>query len=108
VLFRSQQRLAVENARYEAEAFERSQTIEIRSLLLRIGNLEQRLNDLRITEKDAGDNYDLTKSKYLGGAAPVTEVLAAQQLVTDTQIEELAARSDILKLSTRLEQIVAR
>jgi outer membrane protein len=103
-----QQRLAVENARYEAEAFERSQTIEIRSLLLQIRNLERRLNDLRITEKDAVDNYDLTKSKYLGGAAPVTEVLDAQRLVTDTQTEELAARSDILKLSARLEQIVAR
>jgi outer membrane protein len=103
-----QQRLAVENARYEAEAFERSQTIEIRSLLLQTRNLERRLDDLRKTAKDAADNYDLTKSKYLGGAAPVTEVLAAQQLVADTQIEELAARSDMLKLSTRFEQILAR
>ncbi|MGD1049385.1 MAG: TolC family protein [Candidatus Krumholzibacteriaceae bacterium] len=103
-----QQRLAVENARYQAEAFDRSQAIELRTLSLQIRNLERRLNNLRSTAKDADDNYTLTKSKYLGGAAPVTEVLAAQQLATDTRIEELAARSDMLKLSARAAQILAR
>lgn len=103
-----QQRLAVEKARFEAEAFNRSQAIELRSLSLQIRNLAQRLNNLRSTAKDADDNYSLTKSKYLGGAAPVTEVLAAQQLATDTRVEELTARSDMLKLSARAAQILAR
>jgi outer membrane protein len=103
-----QQRLAVENARFEAEAFARAQRIEIRAIVLQMRNLERRIEDLRRTARDADDNYDLTRSKYLGGGAPVTEVLDAQQLVTDTRIEELSARSEILRLSTRFEQIVAR
>ena len=103
-----QQRLAVENARYQAEAFDRALTIELHSLSLQIRNLERRLGNLRSTAKDADDNYSLTKSKYLGGAAPVTEVLAAQQLATDTRIEELGARSDMLKLSARAARILAR
>lgn len=102
------QRLAVENARYEAEAFNRAQARELRSISFQIGNLERRIGELRKTMKDADDNYILTKSKYLGGAAPATEVLAAQQLVTDARLGELQARADALKLSARLEQIMTR
>jgi outer membrane protein TolC len=103
-----QQQLAIQTARYQAEAFNRSQTRELRSLSLQIRNLAQRISDLRTTAKDADNNYVLTKAKYLGGAAPVTEVLDAQQLVTDTRLEELQARADMLRLSARLEQILTR
>jgi outer membrane protein len=100
-------RIAVENARYSAEAFKRSQAIELRSIILQIGNLRRRVDELRRTTADAEDNYLLMKSRYLGGTALASEVLAAQQLVTDSRVEELQARADILTLSTRLEQILA-
>jgi outer membrane protein len=101
-------RLDLESARYEAAAFERAQGRELRSIALQLRNLERRIGDLRATGKDAKDNYDLTRSKYLVGAAPAIEVLAAQQLVTDTRLEELQAKAEMLTLSVRFEQILAR
>jgi outer membrane protein len=102
------QRFAFENARYEAELFNRSQAREVRSISLQISNLERRAGTLRRTTKDADDNYLLTKSKYMHGAALALEVLDAQQLVTDARLGELQARADALKLSARLEQILTR
>jgi outer membrane protein len=103
-----EQRLAAQDARYRARAYERSLAREVRSLTLQIETLERGLSDLRTRAKRAEENFVLTKSKYVGGAAPATEVLEAQQLITDTRLEELQARADILKLTARIEQILAR
>jgi outer membrane protein len=103
-----QQRLATENVRLQAEIFKRSQLAELRVLTLQIRNLKQRREELQRRTRSAEENYLLTKSKYVGGAAPASEVLAAQQIVIDTRLEELQARADILRLSARLEQILGR
>ncbi len=97
--------LASENLRLETEALSRSIDAEWEKALLRLRAARERLLAAERTTALAGENYLLTKSKYAGGGSIALEVLSAQQLLTDSKLDEVEARTDVLKLTARVDQL---
>lgn len=103
-----QQQLAVNNLQIENERLQRSISSEAKKASLQILRSRQRLETIRQSLSKAEENFVLTKSKFVGGGTLSLEVLAAQQLLTDTKLAELQALSDIQLQSAKLEQLTTR
>src|ERR1041385_1518754 len=68
---------------------QRSILSETQKARLGLANARERLRLIRSSVKSAEDSFLLTKSKFAGGGTLSFEVLAAQQLLTDTKLEEV-------------------
>ena len=75
---------------------------EARSRLLAA---RHRLVSLRQIEDTAQKNYLLNKAQYADGAAAASDVLLAQQALTDIQQTEIESLAEIQSLKARLDQI---
>ncbi len=102
-----QSRLSAEAVRFQNEILRRSITTEILKLRLQSSQALSRLEAIRSGSKMVEENFLLTKSKYAGGAALSSEVLNAQQLMTESRLDELDVLFQIHILSAKLEQITA-
>jgi outer membrane protein TolC len=102
-----QKQLAADDVRLQIELLQRSVSSEIVKTLLQLAQARARLLTLRETKRKAGENFLLTKSKYAGGGTLASEVFAAQQLMTDTKMDELQTNADIRLLTARLERLTA-
>ena len=58
-------------------------------------------------QERAEENFILTKSKYAAGAALALEVLAAQQMLTESHLAEIQTLADIRSLNARIERLNA-
>jgi outer membrane protein TolC len=102
-----QRELAADDLRLQMDLLRRSLTSEIRKAALQLSQLRTRLTTLRETMRKAEENYLLTKSRYAAGGTLAIEVFAAQQLLTDSKMDELQTRADIANLIARLERLTA-
>ncbi len=100
-----QQQLSVNNLRLESERIQRSITSEARKTGLQLLRLRERLQSVRGNLKKAEENFVLTKSKFAGGGTLSLEVLAAQQLLTETRLAEVRTLTDIQVLTAKLVQL---
>jgi outer membrane protein TolC len=100
-----QKQLAVDNVRLESSQLQRSITSELMKTRLQLERMRSRLQSIRLNVHSAEENYLLTKSKFAGGGTLSIEVLAAQQLLTETKLSELEAMAQIQVSATKLEQI---
>ncbi|MGA9363003.1 MAG: TolC family protein [Bacteroidota bacterium] len=100
--------LATDILRSQQELLRRSLLTEYQNTKLRLGNARSRLRSIRASIANAEENFLLTKSKYAGGGALAIEVLAAQQLFTDTKLSELQTLGDIQSLAGKLEQLTTK
>jgi outer membrane protein TolC len=102
-----QKELAADDLRLRIDLLQRSLSTEIRKTALQLVQAQARLVVLGETVRKAEQNFLLTKSKYAVGGALALEVFAAQQLLTDTRLDELQTGSDIRVLAARLERLTA-
>ena len=106
---RVQQREAqVEFLRLQTQTLQRSLTSEFTRTQFQLANARDRLRLLRSNIGRARDNYLLTKSKFVGGGTSSLEVLNAQQLLTDAELNAVGALADIQTLTAKLQQLTAQ
>jgi outer membrane protein TolC len=72
-------------------------TLQMNSARVQLGLIRERI-------KNAGDDFLLAKSKYVAGAGTSSDVLLAQQALTDAKTDELQTKATIVILATRLDQ----
>jgi outer membrane protein TolC len=102
-----QKELAADDLRLQMELLQRSLSNELRKTLLQLSHSRARLDTLREIIRKAEENFLLMKSRYAGGGTLALEVFAAQQLLTDTRMDELQTRADMRLLGARLERLTA-
>ncbi len=90
---------------FHSELLRRSLSTEFQKTRLQLIKAKERLRAIRVNLTKTEENFLLTKSKYAGGASLSFEVLTAQQLLTETKLNELQTLSDIQFLSAKLEQL---
>jgi outer membrane protein len=100
-----QKQLAAESARLQSDIIRRAYETEYRSALARLASSQSQLTVLRDAIKQAEDNFLLIKSKYAAGSAAASEVLSAQQLLTESKIAELETLSDIQMVRARIKRL---
>ncbi len=107
--YRIQQRqVEAETARLQTEALHRSISAEYRKGLVQMQTGRARLKIIREGMKTAEDNFLLTKSKYAGGSAPASDVLSAQQLLTESRLSEIETLAELATLQAKLQRLTAR
>ncbi len=103
-----ERRLAAESARLQAEIVRRQTETQYRTAIMKLTSSRTQLDSIRAAIKTAEDNFLLTKAKYAGGGVPASEVLSAQQLLTETRLSELETLAAIQTLRATLERLNAR
>jgi len=103
-----QKQIATENLRFEQEQLRRTLQYQGQTLRLQLSHALQRLTASRQIIAQADANFLLTKSKYVTGAALSLEVLAAQQLLTESKLRETQALVDVQTLLSRIDQLLTR
>ncbi len=103
-----QKQLAVENARLGSSQLQRSITSDMKRTRLQLQRTRDRLQSIQLSLQSAEENFLLTKSKFAGGSTLSIEVLAAQQLLTDTRLSELESMAQIQVLAAKLEQLTTQ
>jgi outer membrane protein TolC len=103
-----QKQLATDALGLQLESVRRSVTTEYRKTAFQLKRTEERAQSLRISLKAADENFLLTKSKYASGGVLSLEVLGAQQLLTDLELDELQTLADRQALLAKMEQITTR
>ncbi|MEO8167463.1 MAG: TolC family protein [bacterium] len=103
-----QRSIESEGLRFQAERLRRFVTSEFAKTREQLKRSKVRLDLIRSNISKAEENYLLTKSKFAGGVTLSIEVLAAQQLLTDTRLAELQTLADIQNLAAKLEQLNTR
>jgi outer membrane protein len=103
-----QKQIAVENLRLEHEQLLRHVKAQARTLRVQLANAIQRLNASRQIIAQADDHFLLTKTKYATGSALSLEVLAAQQLLTESRRRETQALVEMLTVLVRIDQLLTR
>ena len=103
-----QRELEVDAQRQQVELLRRSVLSEVQKTRLALSNAGKRLQTLRSNLNKAEDNFLLTRSKYAGGGATSLEVLSAQQLLTETRLDELETLASIRFLTAKLKQLIVR
>jgi outer membrane protein len=103
-----QRQLATENLALQLREVERSVNAEYRRTMLRLQNIDERLNSTRASMRSAEENFALTSAKYASGGVLSLEVLSAQQMLADLKLEELETIAGQQMLLARLEQITSR
>lgn len=102
-----QQQMAAESNRLQIDVIRRAYETEYRSAVARLGSARRQLNALRDAVKKAEDNFLLTKSKYAAGGATATDVLSAQQLLTETKVAKLETTTDIQLALAKIARLTA-
>ena len=100
-----ERQLAAEASKFQMEALQRSLVAEYQKARLQLLKARSRLIAIRANIKVVEDNFLLTKSKYAAGALTATEVLNAQQLLTETKAAEIQTMAEIQTLLARIKQI---
>lgn len=103
-----QREVEAETRKLQFELHRRVLTAELASRQSQIQHTFQQLSILRQNVKSAEDNYVLTKSLYAGGGTLALEVISAEQLLSDTRINELQALLDLRKLTAIVERLRAQ
>jgi outer membrane protein TolC len=103
-----QKQFAAENVRLGSSQLQRSITSEIKKTRMQLQRTRNRLQSIRLSLKASEENFLLTKSKFAGGGTLSIEVLAAQQLLTDTKLSELESMAQIQVLAAKLEQFTTQ
>jgi outer membrane protein len=102
---RLQQQLAIDTLNITAQIISRSFTAEFNRTTLQLNNARVQLGLIRERIKNAGEDFLLAKSKYVAGASTSSDVLLAQQTLTDAKIDELQTKATIVILAARRDQI---
>lgn len=102
-----QKQLAAESAHLQAEIIRRTFETEYRSALARLAWSGSQVRVLHEAIQKAEDNFLLTKSKYAAGGATASEVLGAEQLLTETRIAELESSSDARLAQAKITRLLA-
>jgi outer membrane protein TolC len=103
-----QKQIASENLRLEHEQLRRSVAAQARTLRLQHAGALERLRATRRIIEQADNNFLLTKAKFATGSALSLEVLAAQQLLTDSKLSEIQAIVEVQTVLARIDQLLAR
>ncbi len=90
-----QKQMAAESNRLQIDIIRRSYETEYRSVVSRLTSSRSQLSALRDAGMKAEDNFLLTRAKYAAGGVSATEVLSAQQLLTETKSAEIETVRDI-------------
>lgn len=101
-----QKQIASENLRLEHEQLLRTVRAQARTLRVQLANALKGLHASQQIIAQADDNFLLTKSKYATGSALSLEVLAAQQLLTDSKRRETQALVDVQTILARIDQLL--
>jgi len=101
-----QKQIASENLRLEHEQLLRTVRAQARTLRLQLANALKGLHASQQIIVQADDNFLLTKSKYASGSALSLEVLAAQQLLTESKRRETQALVDVQTIRARIDQLL--
>jgi outer membrane protein TolC len=102
-----QRELAADDQRLHLDLLRRSLSTEVRKTLLQLSQARARLRTLRETIRKSEENFLLTKARYAGGGTLASEVFAAQELMTETKMDELQTSTDLFLLAARLERLTA-
>ena len=102
-----QRELESEGLRFQTELLRRSVRSDFEKTRLQLRKSKERLISIRSNISKAEQNYLLTKSKFAGGVTLSLEVLAAQQLLTDSKLSELQTLADIQLQTAKLERLSA-
>ncbi len=103
-----QKQLTADNVRLESSRLKRSITSDLMKTRLQLERMRGRLQSIRLSVHSAEENFLLTKSKFAGGGTLSIEVLAAQQLLTETKLSELESMAQVQILATKLEQLTTQ
>jgi outer membrane protein TolC len=103
-----QRQVEAENRKLQFELQRRGLTADLSSRQAQIQHITRQLAMLRQNVKTAEDNYLLTKSLYAGGGTLALEVLSAEQLLSDSRVNELQALLDLRKIAAQLERLRAQ
>ena len=101
---RLQQQLAVDTLQIVTQMISRSFTAEFNRTTLQLNNARIQRGLIRERIKNADDDFLLAKSKYVAGAGTSSDVLLAQQALTDAKTDELQTKATIVILANRLDQ----
>jgi outer membrane protein TolC len=103
-----QKELETESLRLQRELLQRSVRTEYQKTRMQLTNAKERLRAIQGNISKAEENYLLTKSKFAGGVSLSLEVLAAQQLLTESKLSQLQTLTDIQLLAAKLEQLLTQ
>ncbi len=104
-LRQEERQIDLDTLRMQSVLLQRALERESRQTGVELQAARQHLASIRGSLKAAEENFLLTKSTYLGGGALSLEVLAAQQLLSDTRLAELQTLAEIQTLLAKLEQL---
>ncbi len=104
-LRQEERQIDLDTLRMQSVLLQRALERESRQTGVELQAAREHLASIRGSLKAAEENFLLTKSTYLGGGALSLEVLAAQQLLSDTRLAELQTLAEIQTLLAKLEQL---
>jgi outer membrane protein len=99
--------LSAESVQLRSGLIRRSLVTEYDRNVLLYESAHARLRSIKANAKTAEDNFLLTKSKYAGGSAPASDVLSAQQLLTESRLSEIETLAELATIQAKLERITA-
>jgi outer membrane protein len=100
-----QKQIATDIEREKTFALSRSLGLERRKLLMQHEAAQRRRTLMQQNIAKAEDHFLLLKSTYAGGGSSALEVLAAQQLLSDSRMAVLSANVELRAIEIRLEQL---
>ena len=100
-----QKQIATDIEREKTFALSRSLGLERRKLLMQHEAAQRRRTLMQQNIAKAEDHFLLLKSTYAGGGSSALEVLAAQQLLSDSRMAVLSANVELRTIEIRLEQL---
>ena len=100
-----QKHIATDIEREKTFALSRSLGLERRKLLMQHEAAQRRRTLMQQNIAKAEDHFLLLKSRYAGGGSSALEVLAAQQLLSDSRMAVLSANVELRTIEIRLEQL---
>jgi outer membrane protein len=100
-----QKQIATDIEREKTAALSRTLGLEHRKLLMQHEAAQRRRTLMQQNIAKAEDHFLLLKSTYAGGGSSALEVLAAQQLLSDSRMAILTANVELRSIEIRLEQL---
>jgi outer membrane protein len=100
-----QKQIATDIEREKTVALSRTLGLERGKLLMQYESLRQRRTLMQQNIAKAEDHFLLLKSTYAGGGSSALEVLAAQQLLSDSRMAVLNTNVELRSIEIRLEQL---
>ena len=100
-----QKQIATDIEREKTAALSRTLGLEHQKLLMQHEAAQRRRTLMQQNIAKAEDHFLLLKSTYAGGGSSALEVLAAQQLLSDSRMAVLNANVELRSIEIRLEQL---